>query len=177
MRQNKEMEISNMQTEKMRMEAIYKDHAQTVYRYLLGLCGNALLAEELTQETFYRAVYSLKNYNGSCKISGWLCQIAKHIWYQEIAKNKKMPTEPIPESLPAAESSPEEKSVAQEEKLHFYKALHALPEPMREVAYLRLLGEFSFKEIGAVLGKNENWARVTFYRAKQKLVKGEVNNA
>ncbi len=151
-----------------RIEEIYKEYAQSVYKFLLSLSHNADTAEELTQETFYRAVYSIDKYDGSCKISVWLCQIAKHVWYQELRKQNlyaaQEPTEDISDS-----STPEQLALLTGDKVPLYKAIHALSEPMREVVHMRLSGEFSFSETGEVLGKSENWARTTFYRAKQKI--------
>ena len=80
------------------MDAVYRQHAQTVYKFLLSQCHDADLAEELTQETFYQAVRSIDRFNGSCKVSVWLCQIAKHLWYQHLRKRK--PEEPLPEDSP-----------------------------------------------------------------------------
>jgi len=151
------------------MEQIYKDHAKGVFRYLFSLSHDDQIAEELTQETFYRAVYSIDRYDGSCKIFVWLCQIAKHIWYQELEKKRKKQTRELDEDLPS-EDLPEHDAVLASEKIALYKAIHTLSEPMREVVHMRLSGEFSFAEIGSVLGKSENWARVTFYRAKQKIM-------
>ncbi|GAA3413480.1 RNA polymerase sigma factor [Paenibacillus hodogayensis] len=152
------------------MEKIYKDYAKSVYKYLLSLTHDVDLAEELTEETFYRAVYSIHTYNGSCKISVWLCQIAKHIWYQELEKKKKYSSHELHEYIPSPNVSPEEATLLQSNKMELYRAIHQLSEPMREIVHMRLSGEFSFAEIGEILGKSENWARVTFYRAKQKLM-------
>ena len=149
---------------------IYKDHAKDVFKYLMSLTGNPDLSEELTQETFYRAVYSINKYDGTCKITVWLCQIAKHIWYQELEKRKRCRTEPLNEEMVCSGLNPEEQILATDNKAALYKAIHSLPENMREVVHMRLTGEFSFMEIGEILGKNENWARVTFYRAKQKIM-------
>lgn len=154
------------------MESIYKEHAKSVFKYLVSLSHDVDLAEELTQETFYRAIYSLDTYNGSCKVSVWLCQIAKHIWYQELEKRKKSQAAVISENLPSSNISLEENAILYEDKLQLYTAIHSLDQPMREVMYLRLSGEFNFREIGRFFGKDETWARVTFYRAKQKIVKG-----
>lgn len=152
-----------------RIEEIYKEHARSVYKFLLSLSHDADTAEELTQETFYRAVYSIDKYDGSCKISVWLCQIAKHVWYQELRKRNRYAAQELTEDIP--DSSMLEQSVLlTSDKLSLYKAIHALSEPMREVVHMRLSGEFSFSEIGEVLGKSENWARTTFYRAKQKIM-------
>jgi RNA polymerase sigma factor (sigma-70 family) len=154
------------------MDLIYNEHAKSVFKYLVSLSHDTDLAEELTQETFYRAIYSLDTYNGSCKVSVWLCQIAKHIWYQELEKRKKSQVAVISDFLPSSDMSPEENTILSEDKLELYTSIHSLGEHMKEVMYLRLSGEFNFREIGQILGKDETWARVTFYRAKQKIMKG-----
>ena len=155
------------------MDEIYKKYARMVYRFLFARTGNHDLAEELTQETFYRAVYSLKTYDGTCKVSTWLCQIAKHVWMRELEKRKKYQTGELPENLVSNEAGLEEKMILAEQKLDIIKSLHEMKEPVREVMYLRLFGELSFKEIGEILGQSENWARVTFYRGKKGLLKGK----
>ncbi|MBD3922038.1 sigma-70 family RNA polymerase sigma factor [Paenibacillus sp. PR3] len=152
------------------LEEIYRNHAQSVFRYLLSLTHDEDLAEELTEETFYRAVYSIHTYNGSCKISVWLCQIAKHVWYQELGKRKRQQTQELDEDIPSTGRSPEEAMLLKSSKMDLYRAIHKLDEPMREIVHMRISGEFSFAEIGEILGKSENWARVTFYRAKQKMM-------
>lgn len=153
------------------MDAVYRAHAQTVYKFLLAQCHDPDLAEELTQETFYQAVRSIGRFDGSCKLSVWLCQIAKHLWYQHLRKRQRdpVPLETTPEtSVPSAE----EGVLEQEGRLSLLRQIHQLPELQREVVYLRAFGTLSFREIGDVLGKTENWARVTFYRSKEKLRNG-----
>ena len=150
------------------MEYIYKEHAKTVYKYMLSLTCDESLAEELTQETFYRAVYSIDSYDGSCKISVWLCSIAKHIWYKELDRRAKYKTEELREDI-STNQSPEFLAILSGEKIALFKAVHALEETSKEVVLMRLSGELSFAEIGEVMGKNENWARTTFYRAKIKI--------
>jgi RNA polymerase sigma factor (sigma-70 family) len=152
------------------MEEIYKEHAKSVFRYLFSLSHDDDLAEELTQETFYRAVYSVGKYDGTCKMSVWLCQIAKHIWYQELEKRKKNKTEELTEYIASLELSPEDRYFKKNEKISLYRTINSLEEPMKEVVYLRLAGEFSFAEIAEILSKSENWARTVFYRAKQKIM-------
>ena len=153
------------------MHQIYRQHAQTVYKFLLAQCQNADLAEDLTQETFYQAIRSIDRFDGSCKLSVWLCQIAKHLWYQHLRKTKR--EAPVPEQPPEVPApSAEEGLLAQENRLELLKQIHALPEVQREVVYLRAFGNLSFREIGDVLGKTETWARVTFYRGKEQLRKG-----
>lgn len=151
------------------IEKAYTLHSHDVYKYLLSLSHDKDLAEELTQETFFRAMRTLSNYDGSCKLSVWLCQIAKHLWYQWLDKHSRQKQAELTEGLQGDES-PEMSVILRAEKAALYKAIHSLPEPMRELVHMRLTGEFSFAEIGAILGKNENWARTTFYRAKQKII-------
>lgn len=153
------------------MDAIYRRHVQTVYKFLLAQCRDPDLAEELTQETFYQAVRSIDRFDGSCKLSIWLCQIAKHLWYQQLRKRQKapVPLDNVPDSLAP---SAEEGLLEQEGRLSLLRQIHQLPELQREVVYLRAFGGLSFREIGDVLGQTEAWARVTFYRSKEKLRNG-----
>ena len=150
------------------MEQIYEEYFETVNKYLFCLTHNSDISEELTQETFYRAVKKIDTYKGECKISVWLCQIAKNLWYDELKKNKK--TDNIEEMIfIQSEDKVEEKLVLKESKIELYRKMQKLDKLTREVIYLRITGELSFKEIGDILNKTENWARVTFYRGKQKL--------
>ena len=151
------------------MSRLYQQHAQTVYKFLLAQCRDAHLAEELTQETFYQAIRSVDRFNGSCKVSVWLCQIAKHLWYQHLRKHRREAAEGPPETvLPSAE----EETRAQEGQLELLRKIHALSPDAREVVYLRSFGGLSFREIGDVCGRTETWARVTFYRSKELLRTG-----
>ena len=154
------------------MEQVYQRHAQTVYKFLLAKTGDPHLAEELTQETFYQAVKSVDRFDGSCKVSVWLCQIAKHLWFQHLRKQKRE-APVLPEDLPESPGpSAEERLLEQEGRMDLLRLVHGLPEPAREVVYLRAFGGLSFREIGDVCGRTETWARVTFYRSKEKLKNG-----
>ena len=153
------------------MNDIYRRHAQTVYKFLLAQCHDPDLAEELTQETFYQAIRSIGRFDGSCKVSVWLCQIAKHLWYQHLRKRRRevpMPEEGVGTPPPSAEDD----ALEQAGRLELLRRVHSLPQAQREVVYLRVFGGLSFREIGDVLGKTEVWARVTFYRCKEKLRDG-----
>ena len=150
------------------MDDIYQSYALTVYKYLLSLCRNDDLAEELTQETFYQAIKSINRFDDSCHISTWLCAIAKN---QFLAYQRKHPNTAEIESYDAVSPSAEDDAVAYENRVELLRKLHLCPEPYREILYLRIFGNLSFKEIGDILGKTENWARVTFYRGKEKLRK------
>ena len=154
------------------LEEIYQAHARTVFKYLMTLTSNEQLAEELTQETFYQAVRSIHRYDNSCKITTWLCAIAKKQYLNYMRKNSRITSLEEVERTDQEESS-EEQYFASLTRVELLRQLHACPEPYREVLYLRIFGNLSFKEIGDVMDKTENWARVTFYRGKQKL-KSEV---
>ena len=154
-------------------EEVYRDYLEDVYRFSLALCRDPVLAEELTQETFYQAVRSIDRFNGSCKVSVWLCQIAKHLWYQHLRKRK--PEEPLPEDGLSGPSA-EEDVLTRQGHLDLLRQIHALPPSTREVVYLRAFGGLSFREIGDVLGRTETWARVTFYRGKEALRKGGADH-
>lgn len=152
------------------MEQIYKEYFETVYKYLFCLTNNNDISEELTQETFYKAVKKINTYKGDCKMSVWLCQIAKNIWYDTLRKNKKIKfiDEKYLFNLQETQTI-EEQIISNDEKMFLYKKMQLLDEKTREVMYLRITGELSFKEIGIILNKTENWARITFYRGKNKL--------
>ena len=153
------------------IEEIYKEYSTTVYKYLFCLTQNKDISEELTQETFALAVEDIKRFRGECKLSVWLCQIAKHLWYKELKKKKKnvnISFEEIKDTVWDNESL-EETICEKEEKLKLFKDMQKLDEKSREVMYLRMVGNLSYEEIGEVLGKTANWTRVTFYRAKQKI--------
>ncbi len=151
------------------IEQAYIQHSKDVYKYLLSLSHDENLSEDLTQETFFRAMRTIHRYNGNCKLSVWLCQIARHLWYQWLEKHSRWEHVALTDTIPSQES-PENSALLYMEKTALYQAIHALPEPMRELVHMRLTGEFSFREISEIMGKSENWARITFYRAKQKIM-------
>ena len=152
------------------IEKIYEEYFETVNKYLFCLTHNSDISEELTQETFYKAVKKIDTYKGECKISVWLCQIAKNLWYDQCRKNKNIIN--IDENDLINKhmiDTLDEQIISNDEKILLYKKMQSLDEKTREVMYLRITGELSFKEIGIILDKTENWARVTFYRGKNKL--------
>lgn len=152
------------------LKEIYEEYAMGVFKYLFSLSHDEHLSEELTAETFYQAVRSIKKYDGSCKIFVWLCQIAKHLWYQELDKRRRRKHVPLDDDIQDAHPAIEADAVLASEKIALYQAINQLDQPMKDVVYMRLAGEFSFAEIAEVLQKNENWARITFFRAKKKIV-------
>ena len=152
------------------IEKIYEEYFETVNKYLFCLTHNNDISEELTQETFYKAVRKIDTYKGECKMSVWLCQIAKNLWYDECRKHKKV-TNIEEDYLLNIQSlnTIEEQVISNDEKISLYKKMQGLDDKTREVMYLRITGELSFKEIGIILNKTENWARITFYRGKNQL--------
>ena len=151
------------------LDAVYRQHAQTVYKFLLSQCRDPQTAEELTQETFYQAVRSIDRFDGSCKVSVWLCQIAKNLYYSQLRREKRLA--PL-EDCRIAEESHEEELEDHSEAARIQELLHALREPYKEVFMWRVYGEKSFRDIGALFGKTENWACVTYHRAKRMIREG-----
>ena len=150
-------------------EKMCHDCASIVYRFLLSLCGNEDLAEELTSETFYQAYLHIDRFRGECRPETWLCQIAKNALYKE---QKRMRRSVPWEQLGTAETGEDilERLSDKEQALKIHRGLHRLDDPYKEVFMLRVLGELRFKEIAGIFGKSESWAKVTFYRAKSKLI-------
>ena len=150
-------------------EEIFKDFTPVVFRFLLSLCGDESLAEELTSETFYQAYLHIGKFRGDCKVETWLCQIAKNALYNEQKRRGRMIQGDYLESIETDNNFLE--IIANKERaIQILKHVHLLKEPYREVFMLRVIGDLSFKEIADVCGKSESWAKVTFYRAKSKLI-------
>lgn len=150
----------------MTIEELYKEHSMTVYKYLLSLTKNEDVAEELTQETFYQAIKSIDKFDKSCKVTTWLCAIAKN---QLRSYGRKNPPMAELEESTAITKNVESQVLSDVSRIELLKKIHLIDEPFKEVIYLRVFGNLSFKEIGDVLDKTENWARVTYYRGKEKL--------
>lgn len=155
-------------------EKIYDLYFKDVYRFLLALCHDAAEAEEVTQETFFQAMSQIDNFRGDCKIVTWLCQIAKYTYYARQQKRKRFSEQEFEELdeakfktlFPSMEIAMQEES----EALRIHTLLHHLAEPYKEVFMLRVFGELSYKKIAYIFGKTESWARVTYYRARLKLI-------
>ena len=149
---------------------IYRQHSQNVFKYLLFLTGDYLLSEELLQETFYQAFKSIHRFKGNSKLSTWLYQIAKHVYLKHQRRKKSLPLNDN-QTLTVENLTPEIIFEVREDYSTLYQAVNQLNDPYNEVVILRGLNELSFREIGNIFDKNENWARVTFYRAKLQLRK------
>ncbi len=129
-----------------KIEEMYQENAELVYKYVLCLCHDSFLAEELVQETFYQAMRSIHRYDGTCKLSVWLCQIAKHLWYREAKRRSRftnMESKEVQDTL-FSEKDVEEAICAKESKIELYRKIQNLTSPTREVMYLRLSRQFKF---------------------------------
>lgn len=139
-----------------------------VYSYVMTLVKNQSIAEEITQNTFYKAMTAKKEFEGRSSELSWLCGIAKHLAMDEYRKNARFSE--LDESMVSSpsvdiEAETEDKDTA----LRIHLVLHELQEPYKEVFQLRVFGELSFSQIGLIFGKTENWARVTYHRARIKI--------
>ena len=151
------------------IEQYYREYGKKLYLYLMTLCNEPETAEELTQETFYQAIRQLPKFRGDSSVFTWLCGIARNLWKAELRRRKyhpsaaENPAEPDPSPPPDASAESRAISVA------MLQQLHALPEQDKELILLRAAAGLSFRTIGEIFGKTENWARVSYYRARQKL--------
>ena len=147
-------------------QQVYELYFKDVYKYVLALCRDEHMAEEVTQETFFKALKSIDSFRGQCKLYVWLCQIAKNTYYSMAAKNKTSRIEELPEN---AGDALESALLTKESAFEIHRILHDLEEPYKEVFSLRVFGELSFRQIGQLFGKTESWARVTYHRARLKI--------
>lgn len=157
-----------------KIEDVYKEYANIIYKYAYSLSKSKDIAEEITQETFLIAVENIKKFRGECKISVWLCQIAKHAFFKYIKKRKmEIPIDEVKDVID--EKVLIDEICKKDEKDRLLKKIEKLKEPMQSIVKLRLETDFTFKEIGRIYGKNENWAKVIFFRGKEKLKEESKN--
>ena len=160
-------------------EEIYRTYFNDVYRYIRKLSGSESTAEEITSETFFRAMRSIDRFRGDCDIRVWLCQIARNCYLSWLKKGNQ--TASVDESellgLPSEEATAEELCIQKDDAARIRTLIHAMREPYREVFLWRVFGELSFQEIGQLFGKTDNWACVTFHRAKSIIKQGLEDNS
>ncbi len=150
------------------LESLYRAYFRDVYFYILSLSKDEHVAEDITSEAFIKAIKSIDTFKGDCDIRVWLCQIAKNCYYSYLRKNKKIIyTDEEPEHI--SEINIEQSIVSKEDSIKIHEILHKLKEPYKEVFSLRIFSELSFKEIGYLFRKSENWACVTYHRARKKI--------
>ena len=146
---------------------LYETCYMRIFSFSMTLAGDRHMAEEITQETFFRALTRMNSFRGESDEVTWLCAIAKNLYNDEMRKRGRHGE--MPEDIATREKALEQAAVERDDSFRVHKALHALEEPYREVFELRVFGELSFRQIGSIFTKTENWARVTFHRARAKL--------
>lgn len=159
------------------IEQMYREYAIPVKRYVLSLCKNNDMADDITADTFYKAIKNIDRFQGG-KIFTWLCAIARNTYLDYIKKSSysmEIREEEMEERISDDSPSPEDLFVKKDEQMTLYRMIQKLDAVAKDVVYLRIFAELSFKEIADIVGKSENWARVVFYRSKNKL-KGWMNN-
>ena len=149
-------------------ESIYTDYFADVYKYILSICRNETVAEEITQETFFKAMRNIDQFNGSCKVYVWLCQIAKNTYFNYCKKEKRFSPE-LNIEQPDTGIDLERSYLDKDDARRLHILLHKLDEPYKEVFTLRVFGDLPFSQIGELFGKTDSWARLVFYRAKKRL--------
>ena len=153
----------------MEFKDIYRRYFRDVYRFTLGLTQDEPLAEEITQETFFKALKAFEKFDGSKDIRAWLFTIARNEFYDHCrAQKRTISQEELPQELPEGVRI-EERVEDGERAFAIHQFLHSMAEPYKEVFTLRVFGELPFEKIGRLFGKSANWARVTFYRAKVQI--------
>lgn len=153
----------------MNFEQMYRTCFRPVYLYILRLSGDAHIAEEITAETFFRALRASDSFRGDCDIRVWLCQIAKNLYYSHVRKNSRVNESDmdILENIQDSSFTPEDLVCIDDSARHIRKILHEMPEPYKEVFMWRVYGDLSFGEIGRMYRKSDNWACVTYHRARK----------
>lgn len=152
----------------MDMEELYDRYFTAVYKYLFSVSQDKHLAEELTQETFFKALQKIDTYRGQCDIRVWLCQIGKNAYFDYVRKKRRFTTADE-EKEPMDEGNIELEFEERETIQRIHRILHNLKEPYKEVFSLRTFGELTFREISELFGKSESWAKMTYLRAKKKI--------
>ncbi len=159
------------------LKELYQEYALPVKKYVLSLCRNETIAEDVVADTFYKAIKNIDSFQGG-KVLTWLCTIAKHTYFDYVKKKEYSNlalTGELTEQIPDEQLQPEQAMLQKEDRTQLYRMLQKLSSEERDVVYLRIFADLSFREIGDILGKSENWARVIFYRSKNKL-KGWMEN-
>ena len=152
-------------------EKIYSTYFNDVFRYIRRLSNNEHIAEEITADTFFKALRSIDSFRGECDIRVWLCTIARNCYFSYLKKQGRLENMEDVEALnvPGTAESIEEQLVRREDAMRIQRVLHDIPEPYKEVFMWRVYAELSFKQIGQIFNKSENWACVTYHRARKMI--------
>ncbi len=154
----------------LNLDEAYMQYAREVYQFLLRLCGDEDLAEDILQDTFLKAVEKSDTFEGNCKLTSWLCQIAKNTYYDHLRKKQRHPVSSLSDEIEDDNPSFVERIEDAESAREIRLAVHRLPDPYKEVFMLRVYAELPYKEIGMTFGKTEVWGRVTFMRSKDMVM-------
>lgn len=152
----------------MDFEKLYEAYYMQVYSYVMTLAGNRDLAEEITQNAFFKALSSQKSYRGTAGVLTWICSIAKNLYMDEMRRKRHIAPQEGKTEIEAGENM-ERDILRADSAYQIHCILHRLEEPYKEVFQLRVFGELSFQKIASIFGKTENWARVTYHRARLKI--------
>ena len=139
-----------------------------MYRYVLSLCRNETEAEDITQDTFLKAMQAKNGFRGKSSVYTWLCAIAKNVWLEKMRKQNRLV--PMREEALENGKSLEEGIANEDTAIRIHKILHTMEEPYKEVFSLRVFGQLSFAKIAEIFGKTESWARVTYHRARKRII-------
>lgn len=149
-------------------DAFFKTEYEALYRYVLSLCRNETEAADITQDAFLKAMQAKDGFLGNSSVYTWLCAIAKNIWLEKARRQSRLV--PMETDMQEASSSLLEKIVNEDTAMQVHKLLHTMEEPYKEVFVLRVFGQLSFIKIADIFGKTESWARVTYHRARKKIM-------
>jgi len=150
------------------LEEIYNNYFKDVYFFIYSLSKDKSVAEDITSETFFKAIKSIDSFKGKCDIKVWLFQIAKNTYYTYMRKQKNLLNfDSVPEKKDDFDI--EKSVISSEESMKIHEILQNLSESYKQVFSLRVFGELSFKQIGSLFGKTANWACVTYHRARNKI--------
>ena len=154
-------------------EKLYDAYFHDVYLYIRRLSGDEQTAEEITSETFFKAMHSIDRFRGDCDVRVWLCQSAKNCYYTDLKKAKRQQAADLDalQTMPDPSEGLTEQWIRKEQIQQLQKILHDVAEPYKEVFMWRVFARLSFKQIGSVFGKSENWACVTYHRARKMILK------
>ena len=160
----------------MEFEKIYRTYFNDVFLFIRRLSNNDHIAEEITSETFFKAMRSIDTFRGETDIRVWLCQIAKNCYFSHLKKQQRL-VDIDSFELTDDKDSIEEQILNQSDVMKIHRLLHNLTEPYKEVFMLRVFGELSFKQIAEIFQKTDNWACVAYHRARNKILEQmEANN-
>ena len=152
------------------IEELYNTYFHDVYLYTKSLTHNDDAAQEITQETFFRAIKTIGGFRGECSVKSWLCRIEKNIFLNNCKKQQRFTDNEPSAEIPDRSICFEERITEEAQSIEIHRILHAMEEPYKEVFSLRIFSELSFRQIAEIFGKTESWARVTFHRAKVKII-------